>query len=140
MKEWDLAIESFQSTLDDLLYKTPDIAYNNMGLAYYYKGEYQKAINSYHMALKALPSYAACHTNLGIAYEALKRWDKAIEVYKKAIQYSPATPAPYIRLGRLYGSLNRKDEALRVLKQVLDMVKEGPVAEDVRRLIREVGK
>ncbi|MBW2610224.1 MAG: tetratricopeptide repeat protein, partial [Deltaproteobacteria bacterium] len=80
------------------------------------------------------------HTNLGIAYEALKRWDKAIEAYKKAIQYSPATPPPYIRLGRLYNSLNRKDEALRVLKQVLGMVKEGPDAEEARRLLKEVEK
>jgi Tfp pilus assembly protein PilF len=79
MGEWDSAIESFQAAVDDLLYKTPHIAYKNMGFAYYNKGEYEKAIESYLMALKEFPNYASCHVNLGIAYEALNRTDEAID-------------------------------------------------------------
>ncbi|MBW2119136.1 MAG: tetratricopeptide repeat protein, partial [Deltaproteobacteria bacterium] len=56
LKDWDRAVECFQKAMNDVLYKTPRIAYNNLGLAYYNKGEYQKAIDRYRHAIKLFPS------------------------------------------------------------------------------------
>ena len=47
IKEWNLALECFQVAANNILYKTPHFAYNNMGLVYYNKGDYQKAIENY---------------------------------------------------------------------------------------------
>ena len=43
MKEWDKALECFQQAASDILYKTPHFAYHNIGLVYFYKGDYAKA-------------------------------------------------------------------------------------------------
>ena len=138
MKKWDLAIECFQKAVKDILYKTPEFAYNNMGFAYYNKGEYKKAINYYHMALKSSPSFASCYTNLGLAYEAIKRWDEAIEAYKKSIHYMPHNPTPYFRLGKLYYELNRRDEAKETLKQFLSLSPEGPGANEAKEILGKI--
>ena len=138
MRKWDLAIECFQTAVKNIIYKTPEIAYNNMGYAYYNKGEYEKAINHYNMALRSSPSYAGCHANLGLAYEAIKRWEEAIEAYRKSIRYVPENPTPHFRLGKLYYELNRRDEAKETLKQFLSLAPEGPDAKEAKELLRKI--
>ena len=138
MRKWDLAIGCFQNAVKDILYKTPEIAYNNMGYAYYNKGEYEKAVNHYHMALKSFPSYASCYVNLGLAYEAIKRWEEAIEAYRKSIRYVPENPTPHFRLGKLYYELNQKDEAEKTLKQFLSLAPEGPNTKEAKELLRKI--
>ena len=54
MGKWDLAIASYQKAVDDVLYKTPHFAYTNMGLAYYNKGDYEKAIPYFSKCMKCL--------------------------------------------------------------------------------------
>jgi type IV pilus assembly protein PilF len=138
MSQWDLAIESFNISLSDLLYKTPYIAYNNMGWAFYNKGDYEKAINNYKLALRDYPTYAPCHTNLGLAYEALGRFSEAIEAYNKAITCDPDYTPPYYRVGKLYFQQGQMSDALRALKRFVEIVKEGPEVEEVKALIRRI--
>lgn len=138
MRKWDLAIGCFQKSVKDILYKTPEFAYNNMGFAYYNKGDYKEAINHYHMALKSSPSFASCYANLGLAYEAVKRWEEAIEAYRKSIRYVPENPTPHFRLGKLYYELNRKDEAEETLKQFLSLSPEGPDTKEAKELLRKI--
>ncbi|PIV63894.1 MAG: hypothetical protein COS11_05020, partial [bacterium (Candidatus Ratteibacteria) CG01_land_8_20_14_3_00_40_19] len=53
------------------------------GLAYYYKGEYDKAISEYTRAIKINPDYALAYNNRGNAYYYKKEYDKAWDdVYK----------------------------------------------------------
>jgi type IV pilus assembly protein PilF len=138
VKKWDLAIACFQNAVKDILYKTPQFAYNNMGYAYYNKGEYEKAIQYYNMALQSSPSFASCYTNLAIACEAIKRWEEAIEAYKKSIQYAPENPVPHFRLGRLYYELNRRDEAKKTLTTFLSLSPEGPEADEAKALLEKI--
>ena len=46
-KQWDKAIVSFQKALAIDTYRTPHFAYNNMGLAYYNKGDYERAVDNF---------------------------------------------------------------------------------------------
>ncbi|MFC1532364.1 tetratricopeptide repeat protein [Thermodesulfobacteriota bacterium] len=138
LMKWDLAIESFQNAINDILYKTPDVAYNNMGLVFYRKGEYDKAIECYIKALKEFPSSASYYANLGLAYEALNRWQEAIKAYQRSVQYEPDYPPPYFRLGTLYYRQNRNGEASNVLRKFLVMVKEGPETKEAQRLLKKI--
>ena len=135
MKQWDLAIESFQAAINNILYQTPEVAYNNMGLAYYNKGLYENAIQSYQMALVASPAYSACHANLGIVYETLNRYEDAIDAYNKAIKYGAQNPSPYLRLGRLYYRLGKMSDASTMLKKFLSMAEEGSDREEAQKLL-----
>ena len=138
MREWDLAIESFQMAVNDLLYKTPEIAYNNMGLAYFNKGEIDKAIESYGKALQLSPSYETCYTNLGIAYESQGKMAQAIEAYNNSIRCGSRNPATFLRLARIYNSLNQKNDAAGVLKQFLSIEKDGPNAQVAKELLKQI--
>ena len=139
LRDWDHAIECFQKSVDDVLYKTPHIAYNNLGLAYYNKGEYQKAIDRYRHAIKLFSSYSRCYRNLGLAYDALDKWDLAIDAYEKAIFFAPEYAAAHLSLGTLYLKLYQNKKAVEALRQTIKTDKKaGPYAEEARRLLKKI--
>jgi type IV pilus assembly protein PilF len=140
LREWDQAVSCFNNAVANLEYRTPHFAYNNLGLALYYKGEYRKAIESYEKALKSMPSYGVCYGNLGLAQEASGNRAAAIEAYEKAIRYDPGYPAAHFYLGRLYLNLDRGTEGARELKLAIDVDKEGTFAKEARILLDQMGK
>ncbi len=135
LREWDLAIDRFQMAASDILYKTPHFAYNNMGLAYYNKGDYQKAIENYQKALRSFPSYSLCYENLARAYEAINSFQVAIESYNKSITYAPNYPTPHFSLARLYIKLNRNDDAAQELRLTMEIDPDGPYGNEAKRLL-----
>lgn len=136
--EWDLAIACFQRAVSDILYRTPHFSYNNIGLAYYNKGDYQRAIENYQKALRFFPSYSLCYENLARAYEATKSFQAAIESYNKSISYGPNYPSPHFYLARLYLRLDRNDEAARELKLTMEIDPEGPYGKEAKRLLGDI--
>ena len=135
--QWDQAIESCQKSLDNILYKTPYFAYNNMGLAYFEKGNYPKAIASFNQALLSEPSYGPGYINLGRAYEAIDRWEKAIEAYKRALYYEPNYANAHLNLGRLFLKLSRYEEATHELSRVIESDPGGIYADQARALLKK---
>ena len=138
LKKWNLALDCFQKAVSDILYRTPHFAYNNMGLVYYNKGDYQKAIENYQKALKFFPSYSLCYENLALAYEAIKSFQAAIESYKKSIYHAPNYPTSHLYLARLYMRLDRNDEAVRELKLTIQIDPEGPYGNGAKRLLEGI--
>jgi len=138
LKKWDLALDCFQGAVSDILYETPHFAYNNMGLAYYNKGDYQRAIENYRKALSSFPSYSLCYENLARAYEATNSFQAAIESYNRSIYYEPNYPAAHFYLARLYVRLNRNEEAARELKLTMEIDPEGPYGSEAKRLLKDM--
>ena len=133
--QWDLAINCFQMAVGDILYRTPHFAYNNLGLAYINKEQYQKAIASFHKALRSAPSYSPALTNMGIALEGMNRWEEAIDAYKKAISVDPEYPDSHFYLGRLYIRFNRNAEAAEELHQTIKLAPRGHLVQEARKLL-----
>ena len=133
-REWDLAIECFKKAVGNVTYGTPHFAYNNLGLAYYNKGAYQKSINSYQKALEISPSYSICYSNLGLVYETINRWEKAIDAYKKAISYYPEYPAAHLSLGKCLLRIGKKNEAAKELMRTIELDPGGPFGNEARSL------
>ena len=134
--KWDLAIGCFNKAISNITYSTPHFARNNLGLAYYNKGEYQKAIDSYLKALKISPSYSICYCNLGLVYETIKRWEAAIDAYKKAISYYPGYAAAHLSLGKCYLRLGQNSEAAKELKRTIEVDPGGPFGNEAKGLLR----
>ena len=61
------------------------IAYNNRGLAYANKGEFNAAIQDYDKAIELNPQSADAYINRGNAYDEKGEFDTAIQDYNKAI-------------------------------------------------------
>ena len=64
-------------------------ARNNLGVIYYVKHNYKKAIKTYREAIKDRPDSASFHSNLGSAYFARQEYDQASTEYMNAMQIDP---------------------------------------------------
>lgn len=59
---------------------------------------FASAVQAFHAALKADPSFAYAHRGLGVAYASMKDPKKAIQQYRLYLQKAPAAPdAPQVR-------------------------------------------
>jgi len=74
--QWDDAIKEFEIALKDLLYMTPFFVENNLGWAYYKKGDLPRAIDHYRRALSMKPDFGLAYYNLGLAYKDNKQTDR----------------------------------------------------------------
>ena len=65
------------------------MAYYNLGLAHYNKGEYSKAVECYNKAIALEPNDAEAYNNRGVAYSKLGRRKDAKRDYAKAYELDP---------------------------------------------------
>ncbi|MBM3229630.1 AAA family ATPase, partial [Candidatus Parvarchaeota archaeon] len=65
----------------------------------YEKGNYDKAIESYNMAILFNPSFSEAYFNRGLCYYNLKEFEKSITDYTKAADLDPKNPVIYNNRG-----------------------------------------
>ena len=80
------------------------VAYNNRGVAWKNKGEYDLAIADYNTAIKLDKNYVSAYSNRGVALYRKGDNDRALVEYNKALQLDPNDADVYnnrgISLGR----------------------------------------
>ena len=119
-------------------------AFNNLGLAYRSKGDYDRAINYYRKALKfdlkqLGPDHlnvATRYNNLGVAFSRKREHDRAIEYYQKALKINlkqlrpdnPKVATSYNNLGLAYKQKGNYDKAIEYYQKALkiDLKQRGP--------------
>ena len=71
-------------------------AFYNRGLAYYAKGQHDRAIQDYDQAIKLKPSYADAFNNRGVAYKAPRASTTApSRTTTRPSSSTRATPSPF---------------------------------------------
>ena len=92
-----------------------------LGIAYWRKGDEQKALEHYRKALALDPNSAKTYSNLGALYfsKSMKTQDqtdynRAMEYFKKAIGYDPSLVVAYRGLGLGYKAVGRIGDAIDV--------------------------
>lgn len=95
------------------LYSADHILQDDLGLAYFYLEEQDRAILHFKKALELKNDYTPARNNLGNAYAANQQWDKAIEQYKIVLSdLVYATPHfPLSNLGLVYFELQEYEIA-----------------------------
>jgi tetratricopeptide (TPR) repeat protein len=126
---WDKAIKEFDSGLSNVLYATPEIAYTNMGWAYYNKGDYETAIRAFNRAIESNPRYVSAYYNQGLAYLNMDKNRKAVESFTKAIEIFPDFINAHYYLGLTYLTSEDEEQARKSFQKVIDLPSEG----DLRR-------
>src|SRR5262245_40252808 len=96
-------------------------SYNNRGMAFAAKGQHDKAIADYSMAIKVAPFYGPAYLNRGNVYAKQGKLDAAIADYDLAIRISASYElaynsrgAAYYRKGELDAALADLDTAIRL--------------------------
>lgn len=134
---WDNAIESFKNALSNMLYETPDKALFNMGMAYYGKGDYEKAINSYQDAKRTKPITvppSLIDLYIGTTYYAQGNWEMAIQSFKASLKTDPKLLVARYWIGQCYIKMRNPGKAYAEFKAVID---ETPPDSDLGRDARK---
>jgi tetratricopeptide (TPR) repeat protein len=87
-------------------------AYNNRGLAWHDKKEYDIAIADFNEAIRLDPRYATAYMNRGRAWYAKKEYDRAIADYGEAIRLDPKFAVAYSGRGRAWSAKKEYDRAI----------------------------
>src|SRR5258708_20115335 len=70
--------------------------YNNRGLVYFERGEYQRAIQDYNCALALNSRLFQAYNNRGLVYFKLKEYHPTIEDYCRPLPFNPPSFLPYV--------------------------------------------
>jgi protein O-mannosyl-transferase len=75
------------------------MAYNNLGIALFQKGEIEPAISQYERSLELHPDYAQAHYNLGNALLEKGEIEQAVAHCLEAVRLQPNDPDEHVALG-----------------------------------------
>jgi len=82
-------------------------------------GEYEKALNSFKMALDEDSRYEMAWLGIGVCYQDLARYEEAVEAFKQAIRIDPNSSRGHFGLVWTYQELGRYQEAILAYKQAI---------------------
>ena len=99
--------------------KPQRLDYLNEALALERSGDFDAAITSYRLALRAKPDDTKALQNLAIALTRVNRLDEAIKCYRQALSLKPALSGPHYGLAFLHVRRGERDAAIEHLEAFL---------------------
>lgn len=124
-KEWDKAIKLFKEVLGNLLYETPEIAYTNLGWAYYYQNMHKSSKSYFKKALDIRPNYLVAVHGLALTYIKTGYEYQAVDFLHRYLKKSPDASILHSDLARAYESLGKYDLAKRSWMLVIHLEPES---------------
>jgi tetratricopeptide (TPR) repeat protein len=134
---------------------TAGSVYNILGTVYFDKGDYEKAVKNYELALsfhkgpgrdggKPLAyreNSAWVYNNLGLVYIQMKQWDKAQAHLRKALEADPENAVAHNNLGIVLGQKKEYEKALKEFQTALTLDPDHPkAAQNVKDTERILGR
>jgi type IV pilus assembly protein PilF len=114
-KQYAEAVATLLPLTQDMLYRTPENAWGNVGWAYLEQGALQEAVNALTRSIAAQPDFCVGHFRLGLAHERLGNAPVALESYTQALTVAggrcQGLQEAYAGRARLLTALHRGEEA-----------------------------
>ena len=126
LERWAEAKPYFERLLKKPLYRTPYLAYNNLGWAAFNLGQLDEAIKAYEMALFLNPKFCLAHNNLGRLFAQQGETKRALEAFEKAVELCPKYAEPHYFLGRIFAALQAPARAAQHFTSCRDLAPESP--------------
>ncbi len=101
MGRWDDAIPIFEKLAGNALYKSPGLALNNLGWAYYNKTDLKKARFKFLEAIAMAPKLCPAYNNLAMVQIDEGRLEKAKKTLERGIKRCKSYAEPHFHLGRV---------------------------------------
>ena len=99
--------------------KPQRLDYLNEALALERSGDFDAAITSYRLALRAKPDDTKVLQNLAIALTRVNRFEEAIKAYRQALVLKPALSGPHYGLAFLHLKRGEREAAVEHLEAFL---------------------
>lgn len=108
------------ATIDELNQRVADnensvLAYDQRGMYYIQKGEYELAISDFKKALQIDPLNSEIHNHLGIVYFIVGNYELALQCYDNSISSDPEYAKAYFNRGILMIKINNEEAAYKDL-------------------------
>ncbi len=110
MERYDDAIKAFRQAADNLLFATPERAWEGIGFAQFQKGDQVAAERAYRKALDYNPRFAQGYFRLGELYYSQERTAEAATGFGRAVELDPRLVAGHYWLGLT--AMKTHDDAL----------------------------
>ena len=94
-------------------------AYNNRGVAYFEKGEYDRAIQDFNEAIHLSSNAEAAYYGRGLAYKKKGDFDRAIQDFNEAIRLNPNFERAYYDRGNAYIDKEEYDRAVQDFNEAI---------------------
>ena len=98
--QMEMAIEAYSHVIE-LNLNNPK-AYNNRGVAYSGRDDFDRTIEDYTKAIELNPDYAIAYNNRGGAYYLKEEYESAIDDFSKVIELNPSDAIAYNNRGVAY--------------------------------------
>jgi len=108
---------SYPKVLDEKEYEA--IQYCNLGVAWYIRGDYGKAVEYCERALELNPDFVEAFNNLGAAYAKQGKFASAIDCYKKAAHKNPNYATPFNNIGVAFYRLGDLKKAVKYFEKAI---------------------
>lgn len=108
----DEALREFETAASNVLYRTPEVAYYNMGEEYRRRKNPGSAEAMYRRALLLNERYGPAYRGLALALSDLGRAGEAVAVLEKCVRTIPGFAPAWIDLGDAYARAGKRSEAL----------------------------
>lgn len=114
------AVEVLRPLTQDMLYRTPENAWGNIGWAYLEQGELDQAVSALSRSVAAQPDFCVGHYRLGVAHERLGRREQAVASFTRALDAAggrcQGLQEAYAGRARLLMAMQRAEEAQKDLQ------------------------
>ena len=113
--------ENLETLWTDTLAKNPNcwMAHNNLGYAFFQKGQVDEATAHYQKALELNPNDAEAHNNLGNVFIKKGQVDDAMGHYQKALKINPYLADVHYNLGNVLFAKGQMAEAIAEYQKAL---------------------
>jgi tetratricopeptide (TPR) repeat protein len=119
-KRYAEAIEVLRPLTQDILYRTPENAWGNIGWAYLEQGALGKAVSALSRSVAAQPDFCVGHYRLALAQERLGHREQAVASFTHALEAAggrcQGLQEAYAGRARLLTAMHRTDEAQKDLQ------------------------
>ena len=92
-------------------------------MIYYYKRDFEQALEQCDHAIEQNPHFSPAYWTLGLVQEQRGDFDEAIAAFQRAIELSPPSPRILGALGSTLAKAHKKEEALGILGELNELAK-----------------
>ena len=129
LKRWDEAIAQLKIVTDDIFYSNQEAASMNLGLAYFGKGDYPKALAIMRGVVNSDSKNPRGMVNLGRIYLAMEKTDEAIYEFNRALKLNKEYANAHYYLGLAFMQAKDKKSAAASFREVLRIAPDSEIGQ-----------
>jgi Tfp pilus assembly protein PilF len=135
LKRWDDAVYQLKMVTEDIFYPNQEAATINLGLAYFGKGDYPKALSVLRSVVAGNPRDPRARVNLGRVYAALDKYELAIIEFSRAVEIDRDYANAHYNLGLAYQKMKDNQAAIAAFRQVVRIAPDSEIGQLSREYI-----